>query len=90
MGASVGLTPVMLDDIAKIAYQCRIVCSANGGCGRHRPHRGLKVKSRIHCMETRELCKNSEGDPATPGLAATICWRREKEMRWRLHSLGAA
>jgi hypothetical protein len=28
MGDSVELTPVMLDDIAKIAYQCRIVCSA--------------------------------------------------------------
>ena len=25
---------------------------SNGGCGRHRPHRGLKVKSHTHCMET--------------------------------------
>ena len=25
-------------------------------------------------METRELCKNIEGDPAKPGLAATTCW----------------
>ena len=48
--------------------------TANGGCGRHRPHRGLKVKSHTHCMETQELCKNSEGDPAKPDLAATTCW----------------
>jgi hypothetical protein len=48
--------------------------SHNGGCGRHRPHRGLKVKYHTYCMETQELCKNSEGDPATPGLAATTCW----------------
>ena len=26
-------------------------------------------------METRELCKNIEGDPAKPDLAATTCWR---------------
>ena len=45
----------------------------NGGCGRHRPHRGIKVKSHIHCMQTQELCKNIKGDPAKPGLAATTC-----------------
>ena len=68
---------------SNLAYQVRLCCQkrskfvdgANGGCGRHRPHRGLKVKSHTHCMETQELCKNSEGDPATPGLAATTCWR---------------
>ena len=84
----------------KIAWHCPFTWlaswhrsrSANGGCGRHRPHRGLKVKSHTHCMETRELCKNSEGDPATPGLAATTCWQvfSVNELRGRLHSLGSS
>ena len=29
-------------------------------------------------METQGLCKNSEGDPAKPGYAATTCW----QARW--------
>jgi hypothetical protein len=31
-------------------------------------------------METQEMCKNSEGDPAKPDLAATTCWRRFRSM----------
>ncbi len=37
----------------------------------------------------QELCKNIEGDPAKPGLAATTCWRHGIELCGRLHSLGA-
>ena len=33
-------------------------------------------------MEARELCKNSEGDPATPGLAATTCWGRSQSINY--------
>ena len=29
-------------------------------------------------MEIGQLCKNSEGDPAKPGLAATTCWEHKK------------
>ena len=57
-----------------IRLQRQSIRNTNGGCGRHRPHRGLKVKSHIHCMLAQELCKNIEGDPATPGSAATTCW----------------
>jgi hypothetical protein len=32
------------------------------------------------------LCKNSEGDPAKPGLAATTCWRHEIELCGLLRS----
>jgi hypothetical protein len=40
-------------------------------------------------METQELCKNIEGDPATPGLAATTCWRHETGGRiWVFESPG--
>ena len=40
-------------------------------------------------METRELCKNIEGDPAKPDLAATTCWQvfSVNGLRGRLHSL---
>jgi len=28
------------------------------------------------------LCKNIEGDPAKPGLAATTCWRLSPSMNY--------
>ncbi len=66
------------DSFVEWEYGLATICigrSHNGGCGRHRPHRGLKVKSHIHCMGIGQLCKNIEGDPAKPGLAATTCWQ---------------
>jgi len=29
-------------------------------------------------MGIGQLCKNIEGDPATPDLAASLCWEPEK------------
>jgi hypothetical protein len=31
-------------------------------------------------MLAPQLCKNIEGDPATPGYAATTCWRPSQSM----------
>jgi hypothetical protein len=74
--------------LARLSTGCSTLLSAsNGGCGRHRPHRGLKVKSHTHCMETQGLCKNIEGDPAKPNLAATTCWGHGIKLRGRVHSL---
>jgi hypothetical protein len=39
-------------------------------------------------METQELCKNIEGDPAKPGFATTTCWGHGIKLGGRLHSLG--
>ena len=50
--------------------------------GRRRPHRGLKVKSHIHCMGIGQLCKNIEGDPAKVRPAATTCWQRSQSMNY--------
>ena len=42
--------------------------------GRRRPHRGLKVKSHIHCMLASQLCKNSEGDVGDAGPCGHDLW----------------
>jgi hypothetical protein len=34
-------------------------------------HTRIKSKQPVHCMETGRLCKNIEGDPAKPGIAAS-------------------
>jgi len=36
-------------------------------------------------METHELCKIIEGDPAKPDLAATTCWRLEMNCPFSTH-----
>jgi hypothetical protein len=41
-------------------------------------------------METRELCKNSEGDPAKPGIAATTCWQADNQVLLHYFLLGSS
>jgi len=57
------LTPVMLDDIAKIAYQCRIVCSANGRFLRHRPERSERCLNYERLYQGQRALPKDEGVP---------------------------
>ena len=49
--------------------------TANGGCGRHRPHRGLKVNSTLIVWKHENCAKTEKVTRRSRDYAATTCWQ---------------